>query len=242
MLKILKDQSQIEDARRRLNEIGADSNSGWRRWLFTTLYTIRYRKKPENVALNKSWDVLEMVNFVEEHCPNKEISIYEMGSYNSEICVSLWNRGYRSIRAADLNPKGICINFYGNAINFVQENFYQPNVPDESLDLILSLSVIEHGWDQERFLEVCQKLLKPGGIALFSTDYHKEKLSIPEDYRLFNLTYMIFSQEEIQTLLNEAPRYGLELVSTPEWSESRYPINFLGHDFTFIVMALRKKQ
>ncbi|MBK25463.1 MAG: hypothetical protein CME70_15820 [Halobacteriovorax sp.] len=242
MLKVLSNQGQINSAREELNKLGADTSTGWRRSLFKILYGIRYRSPAQPVSINKSWDTLVILKMIEEHFPDKlNTSIFEMGSYNSEIPVSLWNRGYRKIRASDFNPKGQCINYYANSIDFHVEDFYAPAIPEESLDVMTALSVIEHGYDQKKFLRACQKYLKPGGMVIFTTDYHKEKLSIPEDYRLFDLTYMIFSKEEIENLLEEAKKYDLELVSDVQWGDSEYPIEFLGHNMTFILIAFRKK-
>ena len=241
MIEVLKSQEMIEEARAGLDKLGCDTTHGFARTMFQMRYLLRFRQIPPRVAVNKSWDVLKIVETIEKHKPDKDISIFDMGSFNCEAPVSLWMRGYRNIRASDLNPKGRCINWYGNGINFQCENFYEPGIDDESLDVMTSLSVIEHGWDQKKFIEICMRYLKPGGIVCFSTDFHPEKQPIPEDFRLFNLSYMIFSRAEIESLVRAAEESGLELLGPANWGESEYPINFLEKDFTFIYLAFRKK-
>jgi SAM-dependent methyltransferase len=42
-------------------------------------------------------------------------------------------------------------------------------VRDRSVDAVVSLQVIEHLWDQERFLRECSRVLPPGGALMLST-------------------------------------------------------------------------
>jgi len=42
-------------------------------------------------------------------------------------------------------------------------------VRDEGCDAVVSLQVIEHLWDQERFLRECLRVLRPGGALMVST-------------------------------------------------------------------------
>lgn len=241
MIRILKSDEQINQSRQGLSDLGADSSKGLGRKLFCTLFALRFRQKAEPVAINKSWDVHQILQLIERHVPDKKAAIYDMGSYNCEIPLALWARGYRHIRAADLNPKGRCIRWYGNQINFQCENFYTPNVPPKSFDVITCLSVMEHGFNQDHFLKSVSDLLKPGGLIAITTDYHPQKIDIPHDYRLFNLTYQIFNRQEIEAFITRAKDFGLELVEDQIWDESKYPISFLGHQFTFILIAFKKK-
>ena len=98
----------------------------------------------------------------------------------------------------------------------------------------------EHGYNQKNLLATCRRLLKPGGIVLLTTDYNADKLDIDPDFRLFGLPYMIFSKEEIKSLISEAESSGFELLGDVNWSDDEKPIDFLERKFTFILVGLRK--
>src|SRR5262249_35847684 len=153
-----------------------------------------------------------LLETVKRFRPDRGARIFEMGSYNSEIPLALWGSGYRRIRAADLNPLGRSIRWYGNRIDFRCEDFYQPDAPDGSVDVITSLSVIEHGYAQGRLLALADRLLAPGGLLCLTTDYHEEAVPVPDDFRVFGLPYRIFSRSDIESLLSDAEAAGLRPV------------------------------
>jgi SAM-dependent methyltransferase len=241
VIRVLVNEGQIAEARRSLSRAGCDSSRGWWRFRYVLLFALRFRTWPEPVAVNKSWDVWNILQLVRQAVPDRAASIFEMGSYNSEIPLALWRAGYRRIRAADLNPVGRAIRWYGNAIDFRTEDFHAPDLTPGSVDVMTAVSVIEHGYHQRRLLDTVERLLRPGGVFCLTTDYHQEKLSVPEELRLFGLTYRIFSRSEIEELVAEAGRRGLEPLGDLRWEPSDYPIEWLGRRYTFLLLALRKR-
>lgn len=51
----------------------------------------------------------------------------------------------------------------------VRANLVALPVHDGALDAVVSLQVVEHLWDQERFLRECRRVLRPGGALVVST-------------------------------------------------------------------------
>jgi SAM-dependent methyltransferase len=54
-------------------------------------------------------------------------------------------------------------------VHMVRGNLVTLPFPGDSLDVVANLQVIEHLWEQERFLAECLRVLRPGGRLLITT-------------------------------------------------------------------------
>jgi SAM-dependent methyltransferase len=52
---------------------------------------------------------------------------------------------------------------------FVRANLAALPVPSESVDLVVTLQVIEHVWNHSEFVRECLRVLRPGGLLLVTT-------------------------------------------------------------------------
>ena len=55
------------------------------------------------------------------------------------------------------------------AVEAVQANLTELPLPDDSVDVVVNLQVIEHLWDQARFVAECARVLRPSGLLMVST-------------------------------------------------------------------------
>jgi SAM-dependent methyltransferase len=54
-------------------------------------------------------------------------------------------------------------------VNVVQGNVTELPLPDKSVDAVVNFQVIEHLWDQPRFVRECARVLRPAGLLMVST-------------------------------------------------------------------------
>jgi FkbM family methyltransferase len=101
--------------------------------------------------------------------------------------------------------------------------------------------VIEHGVDIHDFFAEAQRLVRPGGLLVLTTDYWEEKIEIPSEFRIFGLPWMIHSKEEIESLIQEASKYGFDPLDGESIPACGDPcVRWGGYEYTFILLAFRR--
>jgi tocopherol O-methyltransferase len=87
--------------------------------------------------------------------------------------------------------------------------------PDHSFDLVWSLESGEHMPDKAKFLQECDRVLKPGGRFIFATWCHRDTSERP------------LSKDELQHLQRIYDVYCLPyVISLPEYAEIAHSMNF----------------
>ncbi len=54
-------------------------------------------------------------------------------------------------------------------VNVVRGNVVALPFPDRAYDAVVSMQVVEHLWDQPRYVAECARVLRPGGVLVIST-------------------------------------------------------------------------
>ena len=110
-----------------------------------------------------------------------------------------------------------------------------------SIDIAYAISVIEHGIDVLRFFAEAGRVLRPHGILFVTTDYWPEPVDTGS-MRAFGLPWRIFSRAEVETMIADADRLGLQLRSRMPVPESGRPtVHWQSRDYTFIQLTFTKR-
>ncbi|OZA05609.1 MAG: hypothetical protein B7X95_05760 [Methylophilaceae bacterium 17-44-8] len=233
-MKVLKNNTQIENARKELISRGASCIESSFHALLRRLHLIRDVKLGDKI---KSWDVLETLNFLDQNI-QKNDPVLDIGCYASEIIVALHKQGYTNLTGADLNPDLKLMPGQGN-IRYETTNFMHTPFPDASFKAITSISVIEHGFDAQSLLKEMSRLLQPGGYFIASFDYWPEKIDTT-GIKFFGMDWLIFSKEDVNNFITLAATFGLRPSVPLNFDSDETPIEGGGKNYTFGWLTLQK--
>ncbi|MDE3022532.1 MAG: class I SAM-dependent methyltransferase [Pseudomonadota bacterium] len=233
-MEVLKNRSQIADARQILKKKGVSSIES-----ITYSFLRRFGLKHRVVLGDylKSWDVSETLGFIERNIKKNE-PILDIGCYASEIIVALYKLGYTNLTGADLNA-ALKEMPYQNAIHYEVCNFMKTPFLDASFKVITSISVIEHGFDEHALLKEISRLLQLTGYFIASFDYWSEKIDTNE-IQFFGMDWKIFSKQEIEDFVEQAAKYKLVPVGDFHYECQDAPIECSGKKYTFGWIVFKK--
>lgn len=239
---VLQDRGQIDAAERRLLDEGlvpAQQPTAAR--LVDRVLTKAGRgERAANLRPDpiKSWDVLRSIEAVKA-VAGPDDPVLDMGSVGCAMLPALHRLGFRDLHGIDLNPQVLDM-AHADAIDYRIGDLMHTPFADATFAAITSISVIEHGVADEALLDEVARLLRPGGVFAFSTDYWPEKIDT-SGIELFDLPWRIFSAEEIEAFAATARARGLQpagALDGPLRTVSEKPIHFADRDYTFLWGAL----
>ena len=153
--------------------------------------------------------------------------------------MSLYKGGFKNIHGIDTNPKIKKMPF-SDKINYHVGNFFENKFQSSFFDCITSISVIEHGYNEELFFSQFSRLLKKDGYLILTFDYWEKKIET-ENIKMFNLDWKIFSKEEVKSMIVHASKkYNLELIGKENYDCVDTVINCASKDYTFAWMVFKK--
>jgi SAM-dependent methyltransferase len=231
---VLLEQSQIAAADRELQQRGlldpAPDVSAGRRM------ARRLLRRPDPALVLKTWDVRRSVDaFVARLDPSDPI--LDIGCFACDMLPALKRLGFSNLFGIDLNPAVLQMPD-ADVINYTVGDLLSTPWPDGHFAGISAISVIEHGVPDEELCREVSRLLRPGGVFVFTTDYWPQKISTTE--RMFDLDWRIFDATEIEALVAVARAHNLHPASDPGSviRDTGSPaIHFAGKDYTFLYGA-----
>jgi SAM-dependent methyltransferase len=187
----------------------------------------------------KSWDVLRALEAIQERCAPDD-GVLDMGSVGCAIAPALHRLGYRNVHGIDLDPQ-VERMAHADEVDYRVGDMTATPYPDSSFCAITAISVIEHGFQPEPLLREVARLLQPAGFFFFSTDYWPEKIDTSH-IRLFDMSWDVFSADEIERFCALAREHGLEPAlpangNVPSEVQDP-PIEYQGFRYTFLAGAL----
>lgn len=235
MLEVLQNNAQIKASRDAMEQQGRSVLEGRLAKLMRRMGLAKGLPVGDMV---KSWDVARTLDFIDTHLP-KDARILDLGAFCSEVPVSLTNMGFTGVHGVDLNPNVTSMP-HADRVQYSVSDFMNTPFAPASFDAVTAISVIEHGYEPERLFAELGRLLKPGGYFIASFDYWPEKIDTGNT-RFFDMTWLIFSEQDVKAMLEVAKRHGLSPAGDLHPQSAERAIHCMGYDYTFGWLVLRKE-
>lgn len=218
---------------------------------------------PEHPDKIKSWDTSRMINFIKSN-GERDSKILDVGCNGSPMLPFLKSLGFKNLYGCDLNLK--CrkpitllkiadflhykklkpiIDMFENKDEFYNlqvQNLLKTNYENDFFNFITCLSVLEHGINVDKFFKEMNRILKPQGFLLISTDYWKDKISVDSNVYETEENDIIFSKEEMIKVVETAQKHSFQLTEPIDY-ECKDKVAYwkkIDQHFTFICVCLKK--
>jgi SAM-dependent methyltransferase len=231
---VLLESSQIAATNRELQLRGLVDPApgvGVRRRIFRRLL-----RRPDPQLVLKTWDVQRALGAFDARL-NPSDAILDIGCFACDMLPALKRLGYRNLYGIDLNPAVLQMPD-ADVINYTVGDLLSTPWPDSHFAGISAISVIEHGVPDDELCREVSRLLRPGGVFVFTTDYWPQKIVTTE--RMFDRDWRIFDATDIEALVAIARSHNLHPASDPNSrirNISSPPIHYAGKDYTFLYGA-----
>ena len=190
----------------------------------------------------KNWDSYRIFSFILKY-GHKNSLILDVGSGKHSIILSwLELYGFSKLYACDISLQ---TDYRKGKINYYRQNLEKTNFPSNVFDIIISISVVEHGIELDRYLAEMSRLLKPGGYLLTSTDYWPTSIDtrniFPYGKKFGEMK--IFNRTGIEEIIRKAEKYQFKLIKPIDWTHKEKVVSWkrLSKKFTFILFVMQKE-
>lgn len=192
---------------------------------------------PRHADPYKNWDSLAMLDFILRYTDCRATVLDAGAAVHSAILPWLFLYGYENLTGININFKR---RFRIGPIRYEHGDLIRTRFSDNTFDVVVCQSVIEHGVDLAAYFKEMSRILKPEGFLITSTDYNSQPMDIQGKMR-YGVPVRIFSREGVLSALDLAYQMGFHSTGTVDLSCHEKPVHWLGLDFTFLIFVLQKK-
>jgi SAM-dependent methyltransferase len=233
-LQILQTDSDIRKARSEMRARGLDFTNCW----LTGILRKYGIMQGINIGdFKKSWDVLKSVDFIRDQLVLTD-PVLDIGAYRSEMLPILNRLGFSSLTGIDLNDD-IGSMPYNRTINYLAADCYRTPFGNESFAAVTAISVIEHGFNSKQLLAELGRIIRNGGYFIASLDYWPEKIDTA-GISAYGMDWKIFSKDDVVEFIDDAEKVGLQPVGDLSFDAEKPLVSWMGKNFTFAWLVLRK--
>lgn len=216
MIKVLQNWQEVDDATQALQAQGL----------------------PRHITVQKNWDQFLLYQLLVDH--DREARILDLGCGDCCTLDFLAALGFTHLHGIDLQIKE---SVSDRPYTLHEGDMTNTALANESYDLLVSISVIEHGVNLRAFFTEAARLLKPGGLLFITTDYWETKLSIDDAIKPFGLSWSIYSKDEIQEVVHTASKHQFTLKQDFQIPAcDGETVSWYNQNYTFIALAFERKR
>jgi FkbM family methyltransferase len=193
---------------------------------------------PVHPDFPKNWDNLIAIKTA-IRTTNKDEPILDAGSSKLSVFLpGLRKMGYTNLTGIDLlQPQ----TEWMDDICYKHGDITKTDFPDEHFGFVACLSVIEHGVDDDLFLREMSRIIRDNGHLVVSMDYWQDPIDTGSRIA-FGVPVQIYSAADIVAFAAKAQHHGFELISNLNTTCTDKVVNWIGLDYTFMNVVLRKNR
>lgn len=186
----------------------------------------------------KNWDAMGSLDLILDRTDTSARILDAGGEVYSPLVEWLYLWGYRSLHVINLvftKP------FARGSIQYEPGDCTDTKYAGESFDVIVSLSVIEHGVALPAFLWESRRILRPGGLLIVSTDYWPEPIDT-SGHMEYGAAVRVFTRTDIEEFIRTAHSHGFRLTGPVDLTAEEEAVVWerLSLRFTFLLLAFER--
>ena len=205
---------------------------------------------PTHPVVQKNWDFWQLLKFQ----PFKNKRVVDLGCGGLHLLNFLASMQFNNLIGIDLSlslSDRIYPYFYSlnakralrPAYKLRKGTIERTGFDKDSFDFAISLSVIEHGVNLEKFFGETARILTNGAILYLSTDYWEPKIYTDKSTQMYGTDWNIFSKKEITNLIDVAKKHGFYVNNGNEIPKVKDAVIYnrsIGYTFCSIEMKFKK--